>query len=161
MFNFNLGSLSISIISLVLTPAAYGGTTGTVTISGLIPINTSIAVTAASGSNTLNLSSTAINQIVATVAEASNSTTGYKVTLASANAGILKNGTVGSITYTAKYDGLDVTLLANGTEVTNTGTTNSVVSVTKDLSISYTGVVATSLMAGTYSDTLTFTIAAN
>ena len=38
---------------------------------------------------------------------------------------------------------------------------NSVVNATKQFAISYTGVPAANLMAGTYSDTLTFTITAN
>lgn len=149
------------LLSLGIASAAHAGDIGTITISGTVPTSTSIEVSAVAGSNSLNLTERVVDLLVANVTEQSNSTAGYRVTLASANGGALKNGAQGTFAYSAKYDDNNVNLRTEGQQVSNTGHTTSVVNVTKALTISYTGQPSASLMAGTYSDTLTFTIAAN
>jgi hypothetical protein len=146
---------------LALSAPAFAGTTGSVTISGVVPAATAIVVTGSTGYNNLDLSTSATNLQVASVVETNNTTNGYTVTLASQNSGALKNGTLGSVAYTAQYNGTAVTLSSSAVSVTTAPAANTVVNATKAFKVSYTGVPAANLMVGTYSDTLTFTISAN
>ena len=149
------------LIGLLAASSALAATTGSITIQGSVPSTVAITVTGTTGFNTLDLATNATNQQVASVVEQSNSATGYKVTLASANAGALKNGTIGSVSYTAQYNSVNVSLSTTAQTVTNTTSATAVVNVTKPLTVSFTGQAPASMMAGTYSDTLTLTIAAN
>ncbi len=151
--------LSIAVAALAITSASWAASTGSITISGVVPQHTDIIVTPVAGYNALDLATTATDLSVANVTEKNNTALGYKVTLSSANAGALKNGTAGSIAYTAKYNSTSVTLSATPTNITTSPAASSVVNVTKAFKISYTGVDTTTMMQGTYSDTLTFTIA--
>ena len=141
--------------------SAYAATTGSIAISGSVPASTALVLTTVSGYNALNLSVTAANQPVANVQELNNTLNGYTVTLSSQNAGTLKNGTLGSLAYTARYNNAAVTLSSTAVAITTSGATTAVVNLTKPLTVSYTGVAASDMMQGTYSDTLTFTITAN
>lgn len=154
-------SLSYVVSALLVTSSAYAALTGSLTISGAVAAATAIVVNQTTGYNSLDLSTTAVDQEVATVREINNTTNGYTVTLSSANAGLLKNGTLGSVTYTAKYNDTSVSLTVAPVTITTGAASNSVVNVLKPFEISFTGVAASTLMVGTYSDTLTFTIAAN
>lgn len=145
----------------LLSSSAFAALTGNITLQGTVAASTSIVVTPVAGYNSLNLSANQTNLSVAQVAERNNTAAGYSVTLSSANAGKLKNGSLGQITYTARYAGTNVTLAVSPVTVTTQGAQNTIANITKALDISYTGVAADTLMAGNYSDTLTFTIAAN
>ena len=149
------------IILLLISSSIYGATTGTIILSGLIPKVVSIVVTGIAPFNTLDLTTTQANLPVANVQEQSNDTSGYQVTASSTNAGLLKNGALGSIAYTAKYNSVSFSLTVSPVVITNVLSSVSVVNVTKPLTISYTGTPAVSLMNGTYSDTITFSIIAN
>ena len=149
------------VLGMGLASGAFAATTGSVTIQGTVATVVAITVTGTTPFNALDLTTTQANLPVANVVEQSNDALGYKVTMSSANAGTLKNGTAGSVAYTAKYNATTVTLSATPQNVTTAPATTTVVNVTKPLTISYTGAAAASMMAGTYSDTLTFTIAAN
>lgn len=149
------------ILILMITTAASAATTGSITISGVIAQTLSLVVRASDGSSSLNFGTEAKDLVVATITESSNTTGGYKVSLTSANSGQLKNGALGGIPYTAKYDGKSIALKADGQYVTSQGSASSVVNVSRDFSISYGVQNPASLMAGSYSDTLTFTISAN
>lgn len=140
---------------------ASAATFGTIMISGTVPASTSIVVTPTAGYNSLDLATTQTNLGVATITEANNTTLGYTVTASSANAGLLKNGTLGSVVYTAKYNSVVFALQVAPVTVTTQGAQTTVVSTIKPLTISYTGIAPASLMQGVYSDTLTFTILAN
>lgn len=153
--------LLIALLTLAFTSSAMAATTGSLTIQGVVPAVVAITVTGQGTYNNLSLSTTAADLLVANVVEQSNDGLGYKVTVASANAGLLKNGTLGQVTYTAKYNATVFTLSTTPVQVTNQGPQTTVVNVTKPLVISYTGVPAVNMMSGTYSDTLTFTITAN
>lgn len=147
--------------ALFAPQAVLAATSGTVTLSGSVPAATAIVVTGVSGYNSLDLSTTASDLAVASIREINNTANGYRVTVASTTGGALKNGTLGSIPYTAKYGGSTVTLSTTPAVVTNTGSTTSVVNVVKSLQVSYSGTDLSTLMQGSYSDTLTFTISAN
>ena len=149
-----------ALASLVLASSALAAVQGSITISGSVAGATAITVSAAAGSNNLDLSSSPVDLQVASVREINNTSNGYTVTLSSANAGQLKNGSSG-LAYTAKYNNVAVNLTVLPTTVTNAAPSNNVVNVVKPLTISYTGAAAKTMIAGTYSDTLTFTIAAN
>lgn len=155
------GIFTVFVALTTVTTSAFGALTGSITISGSVAAATAITVTSSPGYNTLDLSNSVTDLQVASVRETNNTTLGYRVTLTSANAGQLKNGSVGSLAYSAKYNGASVTLSTTPQTITNTGNSNTVVNVLKPLAISYTGAAANTMMAGTYSDTLTFTIAAN
>ena len=160
MIKFNLPiSLSFVVGVICISSAAWAASTGSITISGVVAQHTDIVVASVAGYNALDLSATATDLTVANVTEKNNTTLGYKVTLSSANAGKLKNGTLGYVTYTAKYNATSVALSTTPTNVTTSAAATSIVNVTKPFKISYTGVDTTTLMQGTYSDTLTFTIA--
>ena len=143
------------------TAELFAATTGNVTIQGAISAATAIVVTAQTGYNALDLTSVASDQVVATVREINNTTAGYGVTLTSTNAGNLKNGTLGQVPYTAKYNGTAVTLSTSPQTITTQGTQTAIVNTVKNFAISFAANAAEDLMVGTYSDTLTFTISAN
>lgn len=140
---------------------ALTATTGAITLAGTVPRATAIVVTGSGDYNALDLETTTTDLTVASVREINNTAAGYAVTLTSTNGGKLKNGTVGEITYTAKYDSASVTLSTSAETITTGAASSSVVNVTKAFSISYTGADSSERMEGTYSDDLTFTISAN
>lgn len=156
--------LTIATLALFATTTAFASTTGTVTIQGSIPAVRSIEVQGQGSYNALDLTgnTTNSNYLVANVREKSNATTGYKVTLASANAGNLKHATSNDkLAYTATYNGTAVTLATNPINVTTVTSQTAVVNTVKAFRISYTAAAAPEeLLQGTYADTLTFTIAA-
>lgn len=141
-----------------LTASSFAATSGTLLLKGTIAPLLSIAVTPEAIASTLDLTASPSNLKVATVQEKSNSNTGYKVTIASQNLGQLKNGSVDSVTYSLSYNGSSVNLAA---PVTQTNSAAAAVTVNKDVNISYTGRTQDLLVAGDYTDTITFTIAAN
>lgn len=162
--------------SLVLgAGSAFAATTGDVTVQGTVdPIN-EITVTAETGYNTLDLSTTQTDLKVATVLEKNNDADGYTVTLESANAKANTSsqarleaalaGNADVMNYSMKYGvaaaEAAVTLSsAVGSEGTATVTDATAPTASsgdsKNLLISYTGAW---LKADTYSDTLTLTIA--
>jgi len=139
----------------------FAATTASITLSGTVPQVISVVVAPQTGYNNLDLTTTTNNLVVANIIEQSNVTTGYSVTVSSTNSGQLKNGTVGQVTYTAKYNNVSFNLTSTPVTITNVTSQTTPANPTKPLSISYTGVAASSLMNGSYSDTLTFTITAN
>lgn len=143
------------------TPLALAGTQGSLTLQGTVGLELSLSVAPEAGVNdSLDLSASPNNLLVATVSEASNSSSGYKVSVQSANAGKLKNGQLDQLSYTLRYDNSNITL-GNSAVVAKTHGSGGVVSDQSEVKISYTGKPATQMIQGTYSDTLTFTISAN
>lgn len=153
--------ITAALLLVIGTSSLHAATTGSVTLSGLVPKVVSIAVTPVAPYNTLDLTTTQANLPVANVQEQSNDTDGYTVTVSSLNAGLLKNGVVDSLVYTAKYNAVSFALTVAPVTVTSVGSSVSIVDVTKSLTIGYTGVPSVSLMNGSYSDTITLSIVAN
>lgn len=154
--------LLIATSLLTLTTTSFAATSGTLLLQGIVAKKVSIVVTPQAVASALVLETSQTDLKVATAVEQSNSSTGYKVTVSSANLGKLKR-TDGSevFSYTLKYGGASVGLsTAAGSVVTNSSSA-SVVNVSKDLAISYTGVAAETMVEGTYADTLTVNIASN
>jgi hypothetical protein len=150
--------IRISFLTLLLASSVIAATNGSIMISGNVNAATALVVTSETGYNALALSTGATNQKVATVREINNTANGYTLTLSSANAGKLRLGTQ-DINYSATYDNTSVNLTLAGVIVTNQGAQTSPINVTKDFKITFAGVDESLYMQGTYSDTLTFTIA--
>lgn len=154
--------LLIATSLLTLTTTSFAATSGSLLLQGIVAKKVSIVVTPTAVASALVLETSQTDLKVATAVEQSNSSAGYKVTVSSANLGKLKR-TDGSevFSYTLKYGGAAVGLsTAAGSVVTNSSSA-SVVNVSKDMAISYTGVAAETMVEGTYADTLTVNIASN
>jgi len=148
-------------VALALTATgAFAATSGTLLLKGTVPRLLSITVDAEAVASNLPLDTTQLNTKVAEINERSNSNTGYKVNISSATQGKLVHESVGTsfINYTLRYAGQAVDLSA-GEEFVYSGAGSN--NVTRDVDLSYTGVDHESLIEGEYSDTVTFTIAAN
>jgi len=149
-----------------LSLAAFSATTGSLVLTGTVNGVLDISVTAKSVATNLDLTISQTDLSVATVVEKSNKPSGYTVTLESGNAksnsasnGILEDSVSGdSLSYTIQYDGANISLINGVATVTNSNATTASSGVSKDLSISYVG--DNSLTEGSYSDTITLTIAA-
>lgn len=140
--------------------SAFAATTGTLLLKGSVPRLLDITVTPATIASTLPLDTTQANTTVAVINEKSNSNTGYNVSISSASLGKLVHDTVSSsvINYTLRYNGNAVNLATGQTfTYSGAGANNN----NRTVDISYTGIAHDLLIEGDYSDTVTFTIAAN
>lgn len=150
------------LLALTLTTLSLGAmaqTSATLILKGQVAQVLKITLVEETLARNLPLSTTQTNSKVATVTETSNSASGYKVTLSSTNNGKLTrvNGTE-KFPYTLSYGsqtGMDLT--------TPQSISNPALALarTQDVKISYQGVPAEQMTAGDYTDTVTFTIAAN
>jgi hypothetical protein len=149
----------IVLAALALTTSSFAATSGTLLLKGQVGQVLSILVTPETIAATLPLDVSQTDTKVATVNEKSNSSTGYKVTVSSANLGsLIRTGGSEAFPYSLKYNGSAVDLSAP--QIFSNPSAASV-NVDKDVSISYTGVPAENMVAGEYVDTVTFEIAAN
>lgn len=147
------------LIGLLLSTTTYSATTGTLLLQGVVLPKLSITVTPETVSSSLDLETTQTNLKVATVNEKANLVLGYKVTITSANLGNLKRVSGTQVfPYTLKYNGASVNL-ATGQVVTYGPAI--VANVNRDVHIAYTGIPNENMVEGTYTDTITFTIASN
>jgi hypothetical protein len=146
----------LTVTLLTMSTVSFAATTATLQLKGTIQQILDISIAADANATTLNLTQNAANLKVATLTEKSNSNTGYKVTVSSANSGKLKNGT-NQFSYTLGYNSQQLNLTSPQSQTYAAGAYN----VAKDVTISYTGIAQESLVAGDYTDTVTFTIAAN
>jgi len=159
--------LIIASALFALATASYAqAATATLTISGTVaPINT-ITIASQTGYNTLDLVNGATAKVVGIATEISNDNTGYKVTLASANAGtsaqaLLKGGLTGNtdtVNYSILYNSLPVTLVSGSATVTTATGHTSKTGVAKNIAVTFP---ASWVAADTYSDTITLTITGN
>ena len=149
----------LALIALTTTTAFAASDSGTLVLQGTVLEATEITITPTASATTLDLSASPSDLNVASVNEKTNSVTGYTVTLTSANDGELVN-TPGndSLAYTATYDGAAVSLSSTTPATITNQTTPGAYDVDKDFDISYSGKPAAEMTAGTYTDTLTFTI---
>lgn len=149
-----LGLLTASFTSLA-------GTTGDIVLTGVVNPLVDIAVSSESTASNLDLHTTQTDLLVGTTVETSNTQTGYQILISSANSGFLvHNSGADSLSYTLKYGGNSVAL-STTPQVAINNSTGGVSVQNRDVQISYTGVPQSSLVAGTYSDTVTLTIQAN
>ncbi len=147
----------------------FAAPTATLTLQGSVPGVLDISVTPAANATSLDLTTDQSNLTVATVTERSNQKNGYTVTLQSANAAASGGNTAyfkstdatvsDTLNYTLSYGGTGVAFTSGVATITDTTGKTTGTGTTNNLNISYTGSTA-NLTASTYSDTLTFTIAA-
>lgn len=140
---------------------SMAATSGTLLLQGVVAKKIAIVVTSQAVASALDLETSQADLKVASVNEQSNSKTGYKVTITSANLGKLKRTDGAEVfSYSLKYGGSAVGLSTSaGAVFTNSAAAS--VNTSKDLAITYTGVAAETMVEGTYADTLTLNIAAN
>ncbi len=140
--------------------SAFAATTGTLLLRGTVPRLLEITVNAETIATNLPLDTTQSNTLVAVVNEKSNSKTGYNVSISSANLGkLVHEAEVSSVVnYSLSYNGNAVDLASGQTFTYSSAAANN---NNRNVNISYTGIDHDLLIEGDYSDTVTFTIAAN
>lgn len=150
----------ILLSSLLVSSIAMSATTSTLLLKAQVPRALSIAVTPAPIASALDMTVTQNDLFIGVVNEKSNSKTGYKGTVTSANLGKLKRvGGSEVFSYSLKISGtaIDLSSAAGSTYYFyNTQLTDT----NRDMHISYTGVPAEQMVEGAYNDTVTFTISA-
>lgn len=155
-----LTKLAVLTSLFTLSFSALSATSGTLLLKGEVMEVLSISVSPEAIASTLPLNESQLDTKVATVNERSNLAGGYKVKISSENEGNLErvNGSE-LFPYTLKYAGQNVNLASSQTftYAANAGVTN----VNRDVSISYTGIDASNMVAGEYTDTVLFEISAN
>lgn len=136
---------------------AQAATTGTLLLKGVVISTVSLTVTPESIASALPLNITQNRTKVGSVHEESNSGRGYKVSITSTNGGkmVHESQANSSLSYRMLYNNQNVNLQSGQTFSYSDPRVNT----DRDLRISYSGNGA--LADGSYSDTLTFTIAAN
>lgn len=165
-YNIALGMLASTTVLFTSMHSSYALTTANLHLQGNVNPLVAISVATAPVAVNLNLHQDVNNLKVADVQEFSNSATGYKVTLVSANAGNLRNATstgqvIKDFPYTASYNGIPVTLSQTPQQVTlYQSPVNDPVTFVKSFNINYAGIPQEKLPSGTYQDDLTFEIAA-
>lgn len=144
-----------------LSLSALAATSDDLKLKGKVPKKLSILVTPDPIALNLDLEASPTALLVASVNEKSNSNSGYKITADSLNDGKLVNqqDTTQSVTYSMTYDGASVDLSLVD-EVKNIAT-SGVHDNNSDVKIAYTGAPHETRVEGNYTDTITFTIAAN
>lgn len=156
------------ILTLALTlstVSSFAATTANLQLKGVVQdiLSIDIAKNGTEADN-LNLHETKSNLKLATLTEKSNSKTGYKVTLSSANSGKLVrvNGdsSKASETFLYEIDYNNKKLNLNGPKI-ETYSGAQATSINRDVGISYQARAIDTLVAGDYTDTITFTIAPN
>jgi spore coat protein U-like protein len=145
--------LAAAALSLFSLPALADSTSGTVALKGTVPLVCTVGVTDLNQS--LNLTGGESNKSVGSVVENCNSGTGYNITVSSSNSGKLKAASGSAeISYTVGYDGQSGGLGSNLT-VARSGA-----QFAKTSSLAVTVPANAQAIAGSYSDTVTITIAA-
>lgn len=144
---------------LTLSFSSIAATSGSLLLKGQVSPVLSITVTPETIAATLPLASSQVDTKVATVNEQSNLFGGYKVKVTSQHGGSLARiGGSELFPYSLKYNGQAVNLASTQTfPFLNAGITN----INKDVTISYTGKSAATMVAGEYTDTVSFEISAN
>ena len=163
---------SVLVMVILLTgAAAWAGaeTSGTLTLQGSVPGILQITVTPEAGASALDLSLDASNVAVATVVERSNKKAGYTVTLESANAAAgsaaeayfshTDPAVESSLEYSITYGGTAVTLTNGAAVISDVSGKTDALGSAKTVAVSYNG-ASDFPYEGTYTDILTFTIAA-
>ncbi|MBP9681973.1 MAG: hypothetical protein KBD76_11250 [Bacteriovorax sp.] len=144
----------------LVSSQAFSALSGSALFKGQVTRVVSLVVTAEPIAASLDLTASKSNLLVATINEKSNSKTGYKMTISSANRGKLKRVDGPELfTYTMKLNGSNVNL-SQVAGTTFTRSTSRPVNINRNLKMSYVGKLPELMVQGTYADTITITIAA-
>lgn len=144
---------------LTLTTTGMAATSADLILRGVVAPILEVSIAHEPLASSLPLDRQVNNEKVGTITETSNSATGYKIKARSANAGKLVNTShINSfVNYSLTYGGNNVPMNSSATQVYTTSNLRGTYS--KDLKISYNQ--PSNLSAGSYEDTVTFTIEAN
>jgi hypothetical protein len=160
-----LSTLSIFILSAIAISSANAASSGTLTLSGNVAAVNDIVVTPNGTNNTsLNITSGETGKGVASVAESSNDLNGYKITMSSANGGQLQlaGNSAKYTTYQISYAGgsyVTPPLSASPVTVKSVNSLSALTTATSTVAVNVTAYPTA--LAGTYSDTVTFSIVGN
>ena len=124
---------------------------------GLVPSNCTIAITPTAKASSLDLQRGETDAVVGTVTENCSSTLGYTVSITSQNGGQLRSGgaTAPLVNYSARYDDATGSLAASGLD-----TRRNRASFNYQRSLFVSLPANSQVIAGSYSDSVTFVIAA-
>ena len=157
--------LSLVLILSLVGLSLFAGTSGTLTLTGVVAASTNITVTPQPGVFPMDLTTPHTNTQIAVVNEQTNDHLGYTVTVSSANltgAGtqpFFKDAASGdTLNYTLTYNDVGVVFASGQSTVTNASAKTVPAGVNNTVTISYTGSNTISA-SNNYTDTLTFTIA--
>jgi spore coat protein U-like protein len=140
------------IAAAAVAPAMAQNASGTIQLKGNVALSCTIAVQDLNQSLALKAGETA--KTVGSVTETCNSGSGYKITLASANAGKLKSGNF-TINYTVSYDNGSAGALTSQMVIDR-----ATAQFGKKSDLKVTVPASDQYIAGDYADTVTVTIAA-
>ncbi|WP_348770845.1 spore coat protein U domain-containing protein [Niveispirillum sp. SYP-B3756] len=144
-------ALTVVTAAAFAAPALAQNANGTIQLRGNVALSCTIAVTDLSQSLSLKTGENA--KTVGNVTETCNSGNGYKITLASTNAGKLKSGN-NEIAYQVNYDN------QAGALTTQMIVDRASAQFNKKSDLKVTVPASTTYIAGDYSDSITVTIAA-
>lgn len=133
----------------------YASSSGTLVLTGVVPSTFNLTVTPNATASALDITGGEVNKLVAVVNETSNNNAGYKIQFSSANNGLLKNGTIDSVTYQLSYNGgtaVTPTLVAATVKTSNA----AAFGVNNNVNITFPA--KPNALNGTYTDTVTVTI---
>ncbi len=150
--------LALTTLAIVSSAIAAPGPSATLELKGSIDKKVSIDLIDDTGADSLDLVAGAAAVKIATLTERSTSKDGYTVSISSANGGELLNGSE-SITYSITYGGEAVDLDA-GSDLPRT-TRALGAGVDKDVEITFAAQDEEATVSGDYTDTITFSIAAD
>ncbi len=152
---------------LALSNSAQAATSENLNLSGSVASILSIAVSANATASGLGLTSSTAGSDIGVVTETCNDADGYTVSVTSANGvtqsaanGVLIGGSHSeTLSYSLTYNSSAVTFVNGVGEVTNVNEKTAAGGVAKTVQIIYDP-TSSNLAADSYSDTLTFSIAA-
>ncbi|MBT5705418.1 MAG: hypothetical protein HOI66_03780 [Verrucomicrobia bacterium] len=144
-----------------------GATSGNLVLDGEVDLILSIAVTPEPGASSMSPSTLVSSLAIANVYEICNDADGYTVSVSSsngvgdaANSGVLTGATAAEdLSYSLTYGGTSVGFVNGSAQVTDSSSKTPDFGELKSIDIAFDG-TSSNLAADSYSDTLTFTIAA-
>lgn len=150
---------TLALALATLSFSAFSATSADLLLKGLVAPILEISIAHETVASSLNLSAPASALKVATLTEKSNYAAGYKIKAKSTNAGKLVNVSDQNsfVNYSLTYDGSNVPLSSSASQFYSTSNLKG--TFTKELKISYNQ--PSNLSAGSYEDTVQFTIEAN
>lgn len=142
-----------------LTSTAMADTSANLLLRGIVAPILEVSINHETLAQSLPMNRQVNNEKVGTITETSNSPAGYKIKARSAKGGKLVNASDANsfVNYSLTYEGNNVPLNTSATQIYTTQNLRG--TYTKDLKISYNQ--PSNLSAGSYEDTVTFTIEAN
>ena len=144
--------IAAAAVAAPASAAISASASGTLQLRGTVALSCTIAVQDLG--QALSLTAGESGKTVGSVTENCNSGSGYKITLASANAGKLKSGNF-TIDYTVSYDNNNAAALSSQMVVDR-----ATAQFNKKSDVKVTVPASSQYIAGDYADTVTITIAA-